>query len=201
MRGRDPISKGVQLLKVLLADDNEERAGAVADRLRAEGVSSIVMLGPGVRLVDAVRAETPDVVIVDMSRPDRDSLRSIRELSHRAPAPVVMFVDQDDAGFMEQAIDAGVSSYNVIGRGLPEVKPLVQAAVAIFRRYRRVAEGLERAEAQLREREVISRAKSRLMAERKLSEPEAHKYLRQSAMNCGKRIVEIATELLRQGEV
>jgi response regulator NasT len=181
-------------LKVLLADDNQERADAVARRLSDAGIVEIVRVEPGQRLIDIVEAAKPDVLIVDMSRPDRDSLESIREVS--AQAPIVLFVDRDDPGFMQDAIDAGVSSYNLMGSSIPDVKPIAQAAVAIFRRYRKVAEDLEKAENKLGERDIVQKAKARLMKERGMTEPQAHKYLRQTAMNQGKRIVDIAWNLL-----
>ena len=177
-------------------DDNQPRADAVSQRLAESGVREIVRLAPGKRLTDAIAEEAPDVVIVDMSRPDRDSLDGIREAHQQHPRPIVMFVDQDDAAFMEEAIDAGVSSYNLIGSAVPDVKPIVQAAVAIFRRYQKVAENLSKAETQLNERAIIQRAKALLMKEQRLAEPQAHRWLRQRAMNRGKRMVEIAAELI-----
>ena len=184
-------------MKVLLADDNQDRADAVfRDLSAAAGIDRIVRLRPGMRLVDAVRAELPDVVIVDMSRPDRDSLENIRQVSAEAPRPIVLFVDKEDAGFMEAAIEAGVSSYNLLGSSVPDVKPIVQAAVAIFRRYQRLADTLEKAETRLNEREIIQRAKAQLMKDRRLTEPQAHSHLRKAAMNRGKRMVEVASELL-----
>ncbi len=183
-------------MRVLLADDDCGRAEAVERRLREAGVSDLVRLKSGQRLIDAVRQTAPDVIIVDTSRADRDSLESIREVSSQAPSPIVMFVDQEDAAFMEEAIEAGVCSYNLLGSALPDVKPIVQAAVAIFRRYRKVAETLEKAEAKLQERDIIQRAKANLMNGRRLTEPQAHHHLRQAAMNSGKRMVDIAAELL-----
>lgn len=183
-------------MRVLLADDNQERTEAVSRRLIEAGVTEIVALTPGQRLVDAVRSAKADVVIVDMSRPDRDSLESIREVSDQAPRPIVLFVDKDDTAFMQEAIEAGVSSYNLMGSAVPDVKPIVQAAVAIFRRYHRVADDLRKAETKLEEREIIQRAKAQLIKERRMTEPQAHRHLRQTAMNRGKRMVEIATELL-----
>jgi len=127
-------------------------------------------------------------------------LDGIREANQQHPHAIVMFVDQDDATFMEEAIEAGVSSYNLIGTAVPDVKPIVQAALAIFRRYRKVADDLNRAETQLRERAIIQQAKAILMKKRRLAEPQAHKWLRQSAMNSGKRMVEIASELIADEE-
>jgi len=187
-------------LKVLLADDNQKRAEAVARRLSEAGIDEIVRLAPGQRLIEIVQATKPDVVIVDMSRPDRDSLESIREVTAKDPLPIVMFVDRDDPAFMEDAIDAGVSSYNLVGSALPDVKPIAQAAVAIFRRYQKVAAGLHEAEVRLNERTVIQQAKTLLMQQRKIAEPQAHKWLRQTAMNSGKRMVDVASALLEAAD-
>jgi response regulator NasT len=183
-------------LKVLLVDDNQPRADAVERQLLAGGLSEILRLTPGQRLADAVEDMSPDVVIVDMARPDRDSLDGIREVNRLRPRPIVMFVDQDDLSFMEEAIDAGVSSYNLVGSAIPDVKPIVQTALAIFRRYQKVADDLSRAESQLQERVIIQKAKAILIQGRRIAEPQAHKWLRQNAMNSGKRMVEIAQEVI-----
>jgi len=183
-------------VKVLLVDDNQPRADAVESQLLAGGLSEILRLSPGQRLADAVEDLSPDVVIVDMARPDRDSLDGIREVNRLRPRPVVMFVDHDDTTFMEEAIDAGVSSYNLVGSAIPDVKPIVQTALAIFRRYQKVADDLSRAESQLQERVIIQKAKAILIQSRRIAEPQAHKWLRQNAMNSGKRMVEIAQDVI-----
>jgi AmiR/NasT family two-component response regulator len=58
-------SAGYDSFKVLLADDNRERSDTVSRRLSEAGVLHIVTLAPGQRLVEAVEAEAPDVVMVD----------------------------------------------------------------------------------------------------------------------------------------
>jgi len=138
----------------------------------------------------------PDVVIVDMARADRDGLDAIREVTAHDPKPIVMFSDSGDRTFMDEAISAGVSSYNVRGAALPDVKPIVQAAVAIFRRYQKMADELQAAEAKLDEQAIVLKAKNLLMRERAISEPNAYKWLRRRAMDQGKRIADVARELL-----
>src|SRR6185312_8981548 len=109
----------------------------------------VVWTEPGEMLADAVAAHAPDVVVVDMTRPDRDALEGVRQLSSTAPHPVVMFVDQDDPDFMQAAIDAGVSSYNVGSVTPAEMKPMLRAAVALFRRYQHTHARLTEAETRL----------------------------------------------------
>src|ERR1700744_5052900 len=65
-------------VKVLLADDDADRAGAVARILAADPGLAVLRLGSGQSLVEAVADNAPDVVLVDMARPDRDALDGIR---------------------------------------------------------------------------------------------------------------------------
>lgn len=190
-------------MKVLLADADPQRVQLLETQLRDAGATRVVRPHAGESLLDAVARARPDVVIVDMARPDRDALDGIRHVARDAPRPVVMFVDRDDPAFMEAAIEAGVSSYNVVGAALPDVKPIVAAAVALFRRHHRLALELRRAEASLRERQVVDRAKALLMRQRRLSEPEAYRWLQRRAMDSGRRLAEVAAELVgpeEQGE-
>jgi response regulator NasT len=97
---------------------------------------------------------------------------------------------------MEEAIAAGVSSYNVLGATIPDIKPIVAAAVILFRRYRQVEDELERVKATLAERHTLERAKAILMRRRGIGEPEAYRWLRRKAMNENRKIIDVAAELL-----
>jgi two-component system, response regulator / RNA-binding antiterminator len=156
----------------------------------------IVGVPAGSSLIDAVAALRPDVIIVDMARPDRDALDDLRRVSTDNPRPIVMFVDRDDPAFMEAAIAAGVSSYNVVDAAFPDIKPIVLAAVAIFRKHQQLADDLDKARAILRERETINKAKALLMRQRNIDEPRAYRWLRRRAMNENRRVGDIAAELL-----
>ena len=183
-------------MKILLADDDADRASSLMRALAHDRAVEVVRIEPGEMLADAVAGHAPDVVVVDMTRPDRDALEGVRRLSSTRPHPVVMFVDEDDPEFMQAAIDAGVSSYNVGSVTPAEIKPILRAAVALFRRHQRTHMALSDAEARLRERDVIDRAKAVLIRTRKFSEPEAYRWLRREAMSSGRRIVEIARTLV-----
>jgi hypothetical protein len=68
------------------------------------------------------------------------------------------------------------------------------------RRLQSMSDELETARAALNERKVIERAKGLLMASRKLSEEDAHKMLRQTAMNQGKRLIDVAKTVLSMSD-
>src|SRR5204863_4031404 len=119
------------------------------EKLLQSGFARVVRAGDG-DLATAVEAAKPDLVIIDMALPDRDALEDIRSVS--AASPVVMFAGTDDPAFAQEAIAAGVCSYNLSGVALQDVRPILASAVALFQRYRHVETELAAAKALLNER-------------------------------------------------
>jgi response regulator NasT len=187
-------------LKILLVDSEPERARSLEQTLAAAGFTEIMRAEAGVDLVETVRRLAPDLVVIDMALPDRDALEGVRALSANAPKPIVMFSDKDDPAFVEDAIASGVCSYNLAGVSNRDMKAIVASAVALFKRYSRVETELAAATAQLKERQIIERAKAFLMATRKMNEPQAYRWLRNKAMNENRRISLVAAELIQGGE-
>ena len=184
-------------LKILLVDSDSNRARSLERTLGGAGFSNVARVAGGADIVDAVRQLAPDLVIFDMALPDRDALEGVRALSSSAPRPIVMFSDKDDPAFVEDAIAAGVCSYNLGGVSDRDMKAIVASAIAHFRRYAKVETELAAATAQLEERRVIERAKAFLMAKRKITEPQAYRWLRNKAMNDNRRIAQVAADLIK----
>ncbi len=186
-------------MKILVADCDGSHARELSARLRAQDDAFCVILADaGENLLAAVRRAAPDVVIVDMARPDRDGLDSVRALSAERMVPVLMFIDDDDPQFMEEAIAAGVSSYHVGAVALPAIKPILRTALAVFQRMRGLQNQLAQAQEQIEARQSIDAAKRLLMAQDKMSEPAAHRFLQRRAMDQQKKLADIAAALLRE---
>jgi two-component system, response regulator / RNA-binding antiterminator len=181
-------------LRILLIDTEPHRAWALEEQLSASGFAEIVRLPAGTDLAGAVEKTRPDLIIIDMGLPDRDTLEDIRLVS--AAHPIVMFAGSDDPAFAEEAIAAGVCSYNLSGVALPDVKPIMASAIALFRRYRRVEDELAGAKAMLEERRLIERAKAILMKGRKMTEPEAYRWLQKKAMNENRKLAQVVEEFV-----
>src|SRR5882762_2023028 len=107
-----PFNRPRMALTILLIDTDEDRARALEEKLCESGFARVVRAG-GPDLAAAVERAKPDLVIIDMALPDRDALEDIRAVS--AASPVVMFAGTDDPAFAQEAIAAGVCSYNLSG--------------------------------------------------------------------------------------
>lgn len=185
-------------LKILLIDADAGRAEALARKLHDSGFAAVeVLRTPGASyLAETVDRSKPDLVIVDMALPDRDTLEGIRVVSD--DRPIVMFAGSDDPAFAEEAIAAGVCSYNLSGVALADVRPILSAAIALFRRHRRVESELAEAKARLDERRLIERAKAILMQDRRMSEPEAYRWLQKRAMDENRKLAEIVVDVIER---
>src|SRR5712692_5498163 len=102
-------------LRILLIDTDSDRARALEERLSASGYAQ-VFRAESASLAIAVEQCRPDLIIIDMSLPDRDALEDIRAVA--ATKPIVMFAGTDDPAFAQEAIAAGVCSYNLSGVAL-----------------------------------------------------------------------------------
>ena len=187
-------------LKILLVDTDAERAEALEKKLSDAGFAPVSRVVGGRDLIAAVERVSPDLVIIDMALPDRDTLEDIRLLSASAPRPIVMFADKDDPDFVDEAIAAGVCSYNFSGVSTQEVKPIMASAIALFRRYRNVETELAAAKALLEERRLLERAKAILMRNRSMTEPEAYRWLQRKAMNENRKLSQVVAEFVRKEE-
>jgi two-component system, response regulator / RNA-binding antiterminator len=186
-------------LRILLIDSDDARAEALKEKLAQAGFAEVLHAREGANLVEAVESTKPDLVIIDMASPDRDALEDVRAVS--ADKPVVMFADSDDIGFVEEAIAAGVCSYNLSGVALQDVKPIMASAIALFRRYRHVEAELVAAKTLLEERRAIERAKAILMKHRKMTEPEAYRWLQKKAMDENRKLAQVVAQFVRDHEI
>ena len=178
-------------LTVLLLDSDPERARALEEKL--SGFARVAR-AEGPDLAAAVARVRPDLIIIDMQLPDRDALEDIRAIS--AASPVVMFAGTDDPAFDQEAIAAGVCSYNLSGVALADVRPIMMSAIALFQRYRHVETELAAARALLEERRQLERAKALLMKNRRMTEPEAYRWLQKKAMNESRKLSDIVAEFV-----
>lgn len=188
-------------LRILVIDRNPERAGIVEQALKDAGNHLVEVLPGTGYLLEALRAMQPDVVIVDLDLPDRDTIEQLRVATSEMPRPIVMFVDQSDNEAMRAAVSAGVSAYVVDGLQGKRVKPIVDLAVARFQEFENLRRELEIAKTSLAERKLIDRAKGILMRVRGLGEDEAYALLRRKAMNEQKKVVEIAQSVVTAAEL
>lgn len=183
-------------LRILLVDQNPDRAAMVGEALRGAGYEIVQIVAGTDNLATLITQTSAEVVIVDLDLPDRDTIEDLREVSRDAPRPVVMFVDRSDESMMREAITAGVTAYVVDGLQAKRIKPVLEVAIARFQAFDSLRRELEETKTTLAERKLLDRAKGILMTSRGMTESEAYHALRKAAMNQNRRVADVARSVV-----
>ena len=186
-------------MRVLVIDPDKARAALVAEGL-ADVKPLEVKSAPSFEEVESA-VDSFDVIVIACDSPDRDTLENLREQTAHNPRPVVMFVDRSAPGLADAAIEAGVAAYVVDGLSSKRVRPVLEVALTRFQLMQKLRGDLAKAQADLAARKTIDRAKGLLMKERGLDEEAAYQLLRKLAMDSGRPLGAVASDLLAYANV
>jgi response regulator NasT len=187
--------------KIVIVDESPIRAAILEEGLREAGFTGVVHISEMHSLLARIYALDPDIILIDLENPSRDSLEQMFQVSRAVRRPIAMFVDQSDAASIQASVDAGVSAYIVDGLKKERIKPILDLCVSRFNAFAKLQDELDRTKSALEERKVIDRAKGILMKVKGLSEEEAYVLMRSTAMREKKKIGEIAQSILTASEL
>lgn len=189
------------MLRILLVNDTEKPIGELREALLAAGYEVLQEAASASTLLKAVESLQPDVVIVDVDSPSRDTLEQLAVMHRHAPRPVVMFSGDSDDQLIRAVVGAGVTAYVVDGLAPARLAPIIQVALARFEQQSHVRRKLDEVQQQLLDRKQIDRAKGLLMEKRGMSESEAYAALRQQAMKQGLKLADVARQIIAMAEL
>src|SRR3990167_4507985 len=193
-----------------VADPADEHAVLQAERSRAlriglleNNFNLVATLPADVFLSERIAQLQPDLIIVDAESEARDALEHVVMATRDERRPIVMFTNDSDASNARAAVAAGVSAYIVAGLSTERIRPILDVALARFQHEQALLQTLastqsERDElsAELKDRKVIDRAKGLLMQRQGLSEEDAFKKMRKTAMDKGLKLADVAQRML-----
>ena len=121
-------------LRILIIDENAVRAAILEEGLREANVAPtdalvIHHIRDTVKLLPRIASIDPDVILIDLENPSRDTLEQMFQVSRLARRPIAMFVDKSDSETVQAAVDAGVSAYVVDGLRKDRVKPILDVTI------------------------------------------------------------------------
>lgn len=188
-------------MRIAIVDESGLRATILEDGLREAGYDEITLVPPRGAFVARLEALAPDIVIMDLGTPSRDTFEEMLAVSRALARPIAMFVDSSDERMIGDAIDAGVGAYVVDGFAKERVKPVLDLAIRRYNAFAALRNELAEAKSALAERKVIDRAKAILMKSRNLSEADAYALMRKTAMNQNRKIADVAQALITASEL
>ncbi len=200
-----PRKLRIVVVNTLVLPDDEGDAALAAQAQRGADLR-IGLLESGYDIVASLPADfflperiaqlAPDMIIVDSESDARDVLEHIVIATRDARRPIVLFTDDQSTTSMDAAMEAGVSAYIVAGLQSARIKPVLDVALARFKREQVLLDELTETRQKLQERKVIERAKGLVMRRGDLTEEQAYARLRAMAMNKNLKLADVAQRIV-----
>lgn len=98
-------------MRILLVEDDPSLANGLQTALRREGLT-VDHVATGTAALQAVQAEAPDLIILDLGLPDMDGLEVLKSLRRRKQALLVMVLTaRDTTADKISGLDQGADDY------------------------------------------------------------------------------------------
>lgn len=188
-------------MRVLLVDDDPQRAMMVKSALAMAGYTVTAHLTSTSDLLARVREMAPDVIVIDRDSPDRDTLEHVCLVTRDDPRPVVLFTDDGDRNMIRDAVRVGVSAYVVDGLSEERLRPILEVAVARFEEHQALRGELAEARGNIMKRKLIERAKGIVMRQSGIGEDEAYARLRRLAMDRNRQLADVAQDVIEMAKL
>lgn len=183
-------------MRILIADDESIIRMGLRAMLRELGHEVIAAVN-GREALRLAQQHAPDLAILDVKMPFTDGLQAAHTLSQRQPLPIILLTAFSESELIEKATDLPIHGYLV--------KPIqageLAAAIAVARKRFAEAQALTQRADELADslaaRQLIERAKGRLMAEG-LDEETAYRHMQQYARQNRLSLRAVAEAILRR---
>lgn len=197
----DTLVNVQEALKILVVEPDQIKAREILDALRDGDWRDVSVISSVAALEQTLTQQDPDVIVIDLANPDHETLEHLGLVSDARNRPVVMFVDHSNEIMTRAAISAGLSAYVVNGLQKDRINPVLETAIARFKMTAKIQSELDAAKQALSDRKTIDRAKGLLMRARNVSEDEAYSLMRKTAMDQGRKVIDVATALITTSEL
>ena len=173
-----------QSLRVLVANERQERLGILTDVLAGLG-HVVVAAGVEVDEIGATtRREHPDVAIVALGESSAHALDLIGKIVREAACPVIALLHDSDPGFVNEAAQRGVFAH-ITDDDPTQLQSTLDIVLRRFAEYHNLEGAFAR-------RAMIERAKGILMATHAVDDQQAFDMLRSHSQQTGTKLLDLA---------
>jgi len=183
--------------RVVIADDESIIRLDLKEILEADGYLVVGEAARGDDALTMIRELKPDLAILDVKMPGLDGIEVASQIKDLG-ITVVLLTAFSQRALIESARDAGVVAYLVKPFRSSELLPKL-AAILNPLETENVPVITASVDDKIETRDIVQRAKEKLMTDRGLSEPDAFEVIQQSAMKTRSRMRDVA-QLILKGE-
>ena len=184
---------------VVVAEDEVLIRMDLAEMLTDEGYDVVGQAGDGATAVALAEQHRPDLVILDVKMPVLDGIAAAEQIAGQRIAPVVILTAFSQRELVERARDAGAMAYLVKPFTQADLVPAIEMAVSRFSELTQLEAEVADLTERLETRKAVERAKSMLMEQLSISEPEAFRWIQKTAMDLRLSMRQVADGVVEHG--
>ena len=185
--------------RVLVAEDEALIRLDLKEMLLEEGYDVVGEAGDGQEAVRLAEELKPDLVILDVKMPVLDGIAAAEQIAGQRIAPVVILTAFSQRELVERARDAGAMAYLVKPFTQADLVPAIEMAVSRFSELTQLEAEVADLTERFETRKAVERAKSLLMEQLSLTEPEAFRWIQKTAMDLRLSMRQVADGVVEHG--
>ena len=182
--------------RILLIDDSSERVIFLKGILNECGYERVISCSSTDIILNHVSKFNPEVILIDVFSPSRDTLEQLTTIRDVNPRPVVLLSQDDNMQTIEAAFKCGVTAYVSREVTRSQAKPIIDTAMITFASFQSLKNELDVVKEELQQKKVVDKAKGILMSDYDLSEEDAYHRLRKFAMDRKRSMSDVANQII-----
>jgi response regulator NasT len=182
--------------RVLIADDDPLIRMDLVEMLAEESFEVVGQVGDGERAAALAKELRPDLVIMDVKMPGKDGIQAAAEIAGEQIAPVIILTAFSERDLIQRALHAGAMTYLAKPFSKATLLPAIELAAARYADAAALRTEVAEATRRLQARKVIDRAKGLLMTRGGLTEPQAFRWLKRTAIDRRTSMDTVARDVL-----
>ena len=178
MPNPDPTAR-----RVLIAEDEALIRLDLREMLEEEGYDVCGEAGDGLTAVTMAQELRPELVILDVKMPVLDGIAAAERIARERIAPVIILTAFSQRDLVEKAREAGAMAYLVKPFQKKDLLPTIEIALSRYGELVGLETEVDDLQGRLEARKAVERAKSVLMTEHGMSEPDAFRWIQRGSMD------------------
>ena len=186
--------------RVVVAEDESVIRLDIVEMLREVGYDVVGEAADGesaIHLADELR---PDLVVMDIKMPKMDGITAAEHIAKARIAPVVLLTAFSQKELVDRARDAGAMAYVVKPFTAADLVPALEIALSRHAEITALEAEISDLSDRFETRKLVERAKSLLISNMGLTEPEAFRWIQKTSMDRRLTMREVAETVLNQIE-
>lgn len=191
-------TRGTARPNILVVDDDRMILSVMGKGLREAGYA-VREATNGIEALRFCTERAPDLAMLDIHMPAMSGMDVAEELVEQN-IPFIFLSAHSDAAVVRKAIAQGAYSYLLKPQAVPQIVPVIEAALVRAAEYRQLKFHDENLNLALAKGRAISVAIGLIMERYRLSADEAFNVVRQYARSARRRIDDVAADLVKTAE-